>query len=305
MNFKVIRRGFTVVEIVIVIAVIAVLAGVMVPTISNIVKKAQQSVDEQLVNNLNKILMAEEVIEGKNPYMHAAVLDLAENGYDLDSLKMSDENNILIYKEKAFQYNNTWYPGAVYGNDSNDYESYYEGHFFSSKYTWKIFTSDDYINGKLSTKQNFSIYWGEKNLPLIGDNGDFEFQGFDLGYCTELFTGDNGNPSQLIFRRQDSIIHGNIDTIQVCQSSKHFGYANKLIINYTTDDYTTGNRNYFEYGSVKIVEMSSLYTADGFTGSKVIAGKGAKFGQTKDEINSILKGTDRLVDNGAEFGVSF
>lgn len=76
MNFKVIRRGFTVVEIVIVIAVIAVLAGVMVPTISNIVKKAQQSVDEQLVNNLNKILMAEEVIEGKNPYMHAAVLDL-------------------------------------------------------------------------------------------------------------------------------------------------------------------------------------------------------------------------------------
>lgn len=59
MNFKVIRRGFTVVEIVIVIAVIAVLAGVMVLTISNIVKNAQQSVDEQLVDNLNKILMAE------------------------------------------------------------------------------------------------------------------------------------------------------------------------------------------------------------------------------------------------------
>ncbi len=37
------KRGFTIVELVIVIAVIAILASVLVPTFSNVVKKAKES----------------------------------------------------------------------------------------------------------------------------------------------------------------------------------------------------------------------------------------------------------------------
>ena len=53
------RKGFTIVELVIVIAVIAVLAAVAIPTFSAIVKRANISADTQIVRNMNVILTAE------------------------------------------------------------------------------------------------------------------------------------------------------------------------------------------------------------------------------------------------------
>ena len=53
------RKGFTVVELVIVIAVVAVLAAVMIPIFSGIIKKANISKDTQAVRNMNVILASE------------------------------------------------------------------------------------------------------------------------------------------------------------------------------------------------------------------------------------------------------
>lgn len=41
------RKGFTIVELVIVIAIVAVLAGVLIPTFASIIDKANQSADVQ------------------------------------------------------------------------------------------------------------------------------------------------------------------------------------------------------------------------------------------------------------------
>ncbi|MBP5311414.1 MAG: prepilin-type N-terminal cleavage/methylation domain-containing protein, partial [Clostridia bacterium] len=50
------RKAFTIVELVIVIAVIAILAAVLIPTFSNIIKRSQISADTQLCRNLNTVL---------------------------------------------------------------------------------------------------------------------------------------------------------------------------------------------------------------------------------------------------------
>ena len=50
------KKGFTIVELVIVVAVIAILAAVLIPTFSGIIKKAQQSADQQAVSQMNTIL---------------------------------------------------------------------------------------------------------------------------------------------------------------------------------------------------------------------------------------------------------
>ena len=53
------KKGFTIVELVIVIAVIAILAGVLIPTFAGIVKKANLSADQQAVRQMNTALAAE------------------------------------------------------------------------------------------------------------------------------------------------------------------------------------------------------------------------------------------------------
>ena len=50
------KKGFTIVELVIVVAVIAILAAVLIPTFSGIIAKANLSADQQAVRNMNVAL---------------------------------------------------------------------------------------------------------------------------------------------------------------------------------------------------------------------------------------------------------
>jgi type IV pilus assembly protein PilA len=59
------RKGFTIVELVIVIAVIAILAGVLIPTFSGIVEKAKKSAALQ---------------EAQNAYKEAYAIALSDDG---------------------------------------------------------------------------------------------------------------------------------------------------------------------------------------------------------------------------------
>ena len=47
------KKGFTIVELVIVIAVIAILAAVLIPTFSGIIAKANESADIKAVREMN------------------------------------------------------------------------------------------------------------------------------------------------------------------------------------------------------------------------------------------------------------
>lgn len=54
------KKGFTIVELVIVIAVIAILSAVLIPTFSSVVKKAEESAALQEATSAVTILLAEE-----------------------------------------------------------------------------------------------------------------------------------------------------------------------------------------------------------------------------------------------------
>ena len=55
------KKGFTIVELVIVIAVIAILAAVLIPTFTNVVKKAKESSAMQAAKNAYTNFLTEEV----------------------------------------------------------------------------------------------------------------------------------------------------------------------------------------------------------------------------------------------------
>ena len=58
------KKGFTIVELVIVIAVIGILAGVLIPTFSGIVQRANESKINQEMTNALKVVLAGNATSG-------------------------------------------------------------------------------------------------------------------------------------------------------------------------------------------------------------------------------------------------
>ena len=83
---KRLKRAFTITELVIVIAVVAILVAVLIPTFANIVNKAEESADTQTVTNINQILSAEEIVNGKPDTMYDAMQAVEEGGYKVENL---------------------------------------------------------------------------------------------------------------------------------------------------------------------------------------------------------------------------
>lgn len=137
---KTTKKGFTIVELVIVIAVIAILAAVLIPTFSSLIEKANESVDQQTVTQMNIILQSEEIIDGKPATVAEVQNILKENNADdftpMDSsnvyywvgsenriiLWSSTENKVTHPKDLAEKYNSYTAPSADWADLAFDYE---------------------------------------------------------------------------------------------------------------------------------------------------------------------------------------
>ena len=75
------QRGFTIVELVIVIAVIAILAAVLIPTFTSLINKANISADQQAVRQMNTALAIDEAENGRAETVEQALDVLNKAGY--------------------------------------------------------------------------------------------------------------------------------------------------------------------------------------------------------------------------------
>lgn len=89
------KKGFTIVELVIVIAVIAILAAVAVPAFSGVVNKAKISVVSQLAANFNKAVASCEAEDGSILTMHDVMCALEEFGFD-ESDAIDDKGDYCV-----------------------------------------------------------------------------------------------------------------------------------------------------------------------------------------------------------------
>lgn len=90
------KRGFTIVELVIVIAVIAILAAVLIPTFASVIKKANLSADQQAVTTMNKQLAIADVDEDIDS-LPEAITALAEAGLDLEDYKPLTKDHYFYF----------------------------------------------------------------------------------------------------------------------------------------------------------------------------------------------------------------
>ena len=125
------KKGFTIVELVIVIAVIAILAAVMIPTFSGIIEKANQSAALQEATNTYKILLTE------------------------DKVTAVDTNTEDEVPAKEFTIK-----GTLDLADGDAVDAY----ITSGKYTFKV------VNGKL-TKNNTNLTAAPENYVALATPG--------------------------------------------------------------------------------------------------------------------------------------
>ena len=92
------KKGFTIVELVITIAVIGVLTAILIPTFIGLTQKANERSDDSLVANLNKALAIREheVGDTKNNTYQDAIDDLKLEGY-LANILVTKSDKTLVW----------------------------------------------------------------------------------------------------------------------------------------------------------------------------------------------------------------
>lgn len=89
------KKGFTLVELVVVIAIIAVLSAILIPTIGCFVEEAKETKDMTTVKILNTVLVEDEAKNGKPELFRDALKVVEEKGYNVEKLTPLSTGDIL------------------------------------------------------------------------------------------------------------------------------------------------------------------------------------------------------------------
>ena len=244
------KRGFTIVELIIVIAVIAILAAVLIPTFSSLINKSLVAADESLVRNLNEAL----AIDVTNPHktMSQALEATKANGFDVSKINArastDGEKHEILWDSlnDCFVYRK--------GNDINYIPKSNTKGNADGVQLWHI-ANDGTLSDKYSNYLAAGTYAAKLDIST----------GLDVGEHTEITEVNYSN----ISAKQDVVIRMN---------------GGKLSVNAPSDDvYFYG---YAQEANITEVAGSSFHVVDGIISYAEIA-KG-HFVVENDSIVNVL-----------------
>ena len=94
------KRGFTVVELVVVVTVIAILSAVLIPTFAGIINRSRETADQQAVRQMNTILASYNATE-KVTSLSTAIALFNEQGIDLEDYRPMSKNHYFYFTTDA------------------------------------------------------------------------------------------------------------------------------------------------------------------------------------------------------------
>ena len=224
------KKGFTIVELVIVIAVIAILAAVLIPTFSSIIKKAQQSSDIQAVQQMNTALAIDGAV---TPTSIAGFYDaLEEVGFTAKDYKplYSDRcfywvkslntviyydiaTNKIIYPE-GVSVTTGWY--ALDGSfDTREATITELPNATNNTYSFTVTNAADFVKVAEITSANESTL--TNNKIVIELTCDIDLQGADVNFATN-------NPVNVEMKSNDDNTPRTISGLYVSDKHTHEGY---------------------------------------------------------------------------------
>lgn len=285
------RKGFTIVELVIVIAIIAILAAVLIPTFASLIQKANISKDTQVIRNLNTAIAT---ATEKPETMRDALKIAAEAGYLVDKINAAANGNDILWdsENKVFCYMNAETGAVAYIPETKVDNANVAKHQF-----WKVY--DEKHPVPATNDQTYSVYWAGTAAP---DVTAYKV-GFDAGNCTEALTITYTNDKN----EHDVMFYMNGGTLTVKDNST----STQSLYGFVAEaDITTGNECFYVYGTVAkatvnagtvIAKKNSILVVDSAAevskvqkdGGIVMAAAGKTFDQnsnvqisTSDEMNA-------------------
>ena len=297
---KKLKRAFTITELVIVIAVIAILAAVLIPTFTSLINKANQSSDQSAVRNMNLALQNAEA-EGRPSGVAEALEILNEYGMDAQQYKALasgrkfvysvNENRVLYVTDDYMieypeEYAGKYYDESIYGaaitlelqilpddswleneqvGDSNDVENFgnSSGTGVLKDNTGKLLAAKVAQPGQLVSVMD---YISENTHDPTSTNADTEFKDFTLFLSADI---NLGGAEVRSIKYYDGNFDGNEHTISGIKMSDATQQS------YQTEGGSANYYTYFGFISIFAGETFKDVTLEVDIDFPGIAGKGA------------------------------
>lgn len=243
---KKLKKAFTIVELVIVIAVIAILAAVLIPTFTSIIRKANEASDTALAKNMNTVLSTAEAGGDAPVDMEEVTYLMEQNGFKLENLNPTADGNVFVWNKATNR--------ITYIN--RDKEVVYSGDNLASGSAFTA--SGDYwltvkTAGDIEAWSGLSYYFADKQIaddtagltfstPSSVDTGTYSYQ----GTITYTFT-----------EKEEVSVYGHVNALTVNAPEatvNNYSSVNKVTIQ------RVGENSYHEYGYAKalVVEATAV-----------------------------------------------
>ena len=266
MQTKTKKKGFTLVELVIVVAVIAVLSAILIPTIGCFVEDAKETSDMTTVKTLNTALVRYEAENDKPETMYDTIKIMAGLGYNVDRLTplstghilWDSKNNRFLLKDKNGD--DVYRDNTTVAADNID--------------LWKVVTPKTGFSDKYSNYLVKGDYTALKN-----DAGELEF-------VTGVDVGENKDITVVRYARESSVAG---QTVSIRTN------GGDLTVDAEND--TVHHYDYVKVLRVKAVSSADCYYEHGFietlakfSKGKFVTTKTTRFYQSEEAIMAILNG---------------
>ena len=228
------KKGFTIVELLIVIAVIAVLTAVMVPVMITLIDDAEMSADEQTVASLNKAIAAEtDDIDTMSDAVEAA----SGKGYDVETIAAGlDSDGVLVWDSTTKYF-------ALVGEDGS--EIYANGSLGDSECLFRIAYNEEDIGTADADPEGGSVTLGKRTVTAKAETSAvFSY------YLSSTYEYDTAETLSL----PAGIDVGGHENVYVTVSSDAEGV---LIANMNGGELVIESGNVSLYGSVTTVKIAS------------------------------------------------
>ncbi len=306
------KKGFTIVELVIVIAVIAVLAAVLIPTFANLVEEANKSADQQAVTNMNKLLATEE----KSDNIDGVIEILIKNNYagdlttyyrDYSLAWVSAENVIVLVKDNAIVY-----PEAYVGKElvfelikpmAKDADSLTNGLVDGNV----VYVSENVTVGDFSPENvgNYTVNLNNNKLVSSGYVGSW-VEGADIAISNGTIDATASNNSTVVLAENGAKVE--LSNVQIYANSGKNPiqcYGGKMTLNNVTTSQSGEAETAWYNSAIQIVnpvkQIDGVWTITG--ASELTVNSGMYSG--KRAIQMSAPGGTLIVNGGTFVGTEY